>query len=132
MGMDSGGEISYLGLDVESKRLVCSTYSISKDCKNFEIQGRKAIVAYQDYTAAGVSHRVSKILLIENPNHKFTGIVLEAKLHSLDRQSAVNKAENAAYAKYAKEKLSRNDLSVEDKNMLKSFDAIVSSLKFIN
>ncbi|MEK7181285.1 MAG: hypothetical protein AAB738_03070 [Patescibacteria group bacterium] len=132
MGMDSGGEISYLGLDIESRRLVCSYYSLAKDCKSFEIQGRKAVVAYQDYAVAGVSHRVSKIFLIENSNHKFAGIVLEAKLHSLDRQSAVNKTENAAYAKYAKEKLSRNDLSAEDKNMLKSFGGIVSSLKFLN
>lgn len=132
MGMDSGGEISYLGLDIESKRLACSNYSISKDCKSFEIQGRKAIVAYQDYAVAGGSHRVSRILLIENPSHKFTGLVLEASLRDLDRQSAVNKTENAAYLKYINGKISRNDLSAEDKNMLKSFDAIVSSVKFIN
>lgn len=132
MGMDNGGEISYLGLDIESKRLVCSYYPISKDCKSFEIQGRKAIVAYQDYAVAGGSHRVSRILLVENPNHKFTGIVLEAMLPSLGRQSVVDKTENAAYAKYSKGKISRNDLSAEDKNMLKSFDVIVSSLKFIN
>lgn len=132
MGMDTGAEISYLGLDIETKRLKCPSYYISQDCKSFEIQGRKAVVAYQDYAVAGVSHRVSKILLIENPSHKFTGLVLEASLRDLDRQSAVNKTENAAYLKYINGKISRNDLSAEDKNMLKSFDAIVSSVKFIN
>jgi len=132
MGMDTGAEISYLGRDADSRRLNCSYYSISKDCKSFEIQERKTIVAYQDYAVTGGSHHTSKILLVENPNQKFTGLVLEVKLPSLVRQSLVSKTENEAYAKYAKEKLSRNDLSAEDKNMLKSFDGIVSSLKFIN
>ena len=131
MGMSEGGGLEYLGRTSDKQRLSCSYYEITQGCKTFEIQGRKAISVYVTFSIGGGLHATRRVVLVENPGQKFTGIVMQYALSSLDVQSVNSREANAAYTSDVKNKLTRNELTAEDRNGLEVFDKIVSTVTFI-
>lgn len=132
LGMDDSGGIEYKGRQQDKQRLNCSYYEINKDCKNFEIQGRKAISVYTVVSAAGGVHFTKRTVLIENAHEKFSGIILENLLVGFSLTSVNSVLANEEYLKDIKNKINKGEFTMEDKKNMEIFNKIISTFKFNN
>ncbi len=135
------GDLSFSGSEQDNKRLSCTYYAL-KPCKEFEVDGMRAVEAYE-VAEVSYGYVTTKVVRIKNSRSLYAGIEFGVGLASLEcnvsRPSTITGCESKKgdnsdvvinYIKKVQAKLDQGDLSNVDKSNLKTLDIILSTIKF--
>jgi hypothetical protein len=132
LGLIEGGIESYKGTKEEREKLDCVNAQIEVGCKMFTLQGRKGILKYAHWEAAGGSHDLQRVVFIENPNNKYRGINFSIWLPSFDETSDNSTAAGNAYRDQVTRLIENGSIPAPDRELIELFDKIIASVKFID